>query len=160
VGNGDAAGVTAAVVGASAAGRAEKFISLRIGHLGACLQLGTWTACSAGNNVTNMNKITFILSLVSLSLTVASASAAQNNNSNEIVQLPAFRVEASRFTPAERKIEDSLAELRQQGAKSLGIQVSASIDPNGDVAKAKVEAPKVDAQTLAKALSLRPAGRS
>jgi hypothetical protein len=108
----------------------------------------------------NMNKITFILSLVSLSLTVASASAAQNNNSNDVVQLPVYRVEASRFTPAEQKIEDSLSELRAQGTKSINVGLNTTIDPNGTAAKAKIEAPKVDSQTLAKALPLRLVGRS
>ena len=108
-----------------------------------------------------MNKITFILSLVSLTLTVAPASAAQNNNSNELVQLPAFRVEASRYTDAEQKIEDSLAELRQQAATPRNVKIDAPIaGANSDLAKQKVEQDAANAKQVAKALTLRPATRS
>lgn len=60
-----------------------------------------------------MNKITFILSLVSASLTVTAASAAVQNQ-DEVVNLPAFAVSASRYTDAEKSVQHSLAALRDQ----------------------------------------------
>lgn len=60
-----------------------------------------------------MNKITFILSLVSASLTVTAASAsAAVQNENEVVNLPSYSVTAPRYTEAEKAFADSLAELR------------------------------------------------
>lgn len=60
-----------------------------------------------------MKKITFILSLVSASLTVTAASAAVQNQ-NEVIDLPAYTVKASRYTDAEKSIEQSLAAFRAQ----------------------------------------------
>jgi hypothetical protein len=53
-----------------------------------------------------------ILSLVSLSLTVASASAAHINGSNDAYQLPTYRVDAPRYTDAEKAIKKSLDAVR------------------------------------------------
>ncbi len=59
-----------------------------------------------------MKKHFIILSLVSLALTVVSAKATSTQNDSEITQLPAYHVSADRYTPAERAVEASLAEMR------------------------------------------------
>lgn len=64
-----------------------------------------------------MKKITFILSLVSASLTVTAASASVQNQEN-VVQLPAYKVSASRYTEAEKSIQRSLASLRSKAQPS------------------------------------------
>lgn len=71
-----------------------------------------------------MKKITFILSLVSLSLTVAASAAVQNDNQNDgnVYTLPAYRVASPRLTAAEKAIESSLAELRAQARHSLPVR--------------------------------------
>lgn len=55
-----------------------------------------------------MKKSTFILSLVSLVLTVVPAQAEMLNDV-EIVTLPEFRVSTSRYTEAEKSVRQSLA---------------------------------------------------
>lgn len=108
-----------------------------------------------------MKKITFILSLVSLSLSVIPASAAvQNNDSNDIVQLPAFRVEASRFTPAEQKVEDSLAELRGRAAKPQAVSLEVPAIGNAAAVKSKAEKSADDAKQIMAKIALRHADRS
>lgn len=59
-----------------------------------------------------MKTITFLLSLVGASLTVTAASAAVPNDNENIIQLPAYRVTAPRYTAAEKTIAESLADLR------------------------------------------------
>ncbi|MBA3849127.1 MAG: hypothetical protein C0502_03925 [Opitutus sp.] len=63
-----------------------------------------------------MKKITFVLSLVSLSLTVAASAAVQHNyrNADGVYTLPAYKVSAPRLTAAEKAIEAGLSELRAQ----------------------------------------------
>lgn len=68
-----------------------------------------------------MNKITFILSLVSASLTVTAASAAMQNE-NEVVTLPAYQVTAPRYTEAEKAVASSLAELRAKAQPALAVR--------------------------------------
>lgn len=60
-----------------------------------------------------MKKISFLLSLVGASLTFTAVSAATSNQ-DEVVNLPAFRVTADRYTAAEKSVERSLAALRAQ----------------------------------------------
>ncbi|MBA4138595.1 MAG: hypothetical protein C0518_14920 [Opitutus sp.] len=73
---------------------------------------------------TTMKKITFILSLVSLSLTVTASAAVQTNNQNDgnVYQMPAYRVASPRFTAAEKAIEGGLAELRAQARNAQPIR--------------------------------------
>lgn len=87
------------------------------------LQLGTQHACSVGNKPNVMKKISFILSLVSLSLTVTSASAAVQNDT-ETVRLPDYRVEAERYTEAEKTIEQNLATLRDQARPACRVRIT------------------------------------
>jgi hypothetical protein len=68
-----------------------------------------------------MNKITFILSLVSASLTVTVASAAVQSQ-NEVVTLPAYSVTAPRYTDAEKAVASSLAELRAKAQPALTVR--------------------------------------
>jgi len=65
----------------------------------------------------NMKKITFILSLVSATLTVTAASAAVQNQ-EDVVNLPAYKVTANRYTEAEKSIQHSLAALRHKAQPS------------------------------------------
>ncbi len=80
-----------------------------------------------------MKNITFI-ALVSLSLTVA-ASAVQNNNQNTdgVYTLPAYKVTTTRFTDAEKTIQANLAELRAQAATPM--QVRTELPSLGTVAQ-------------------------
>src|SRR5262245_43992303 len=69
-----------------------------------------------------MNKNTFILSLASLTLAVVGVSAVSTPNDSEITHLPAYRFETARYTPAERAVNASLAELRST-AKAFAMPV-------------------------------------
>lgn len=71
-----------------------------------------------------MKKSTFILSLVSLTLTVAASAAVQNNQQNVdgVYTLPTFKVSTARYTEAEKQIEANLAELRLQARVSQPIR--------------------------------------
>ena len=84
---------------------------------------------------TKMKKITFILSLVSLSLTVAASAAVQNNNQNEdgVYTLPAYKVSTPRLSAAEKAIEANLAELRAQARVAQPIRTE--LPSLGTVAK-------------------------
>ncbi len=84
---------------------------------------------------TKMKKITFILSLVSLSLTVAASAAVQNNNRNEdgVYTLPAYNVSTPRLSAAEKAIETNLAELRAQARVAQPIRTE--LPSLGTVAK-------------------------
>ena len=64
-----------------------------------------------------MKKLSFLLSLVGASLTVTAASAAVQNQ-DEVVNLPAYRVNVSRYTEAEKSVQRSLAALRAQAQPS------------------------------------------
>lgn len=64
-----------------------------------------------------MKTITFLLSLVGASLTVTAASAAVQNDNENIINLPAYRVTAPRYTTAEKAIASSLAEFRVKAAQ-------------------------------------------
>ncbi len=56
--------------------------------------------------------------LVSLSLTVAGATAATTaQNSDYVVRLPAYQVEAARQTAAERSLDQGLTEFATEAAK-------------------------------------------
>lgn len=60
--------------------------------------------------------------LVSLSLTVAGATAATTaQNSDDVVRLPSYQVEASRQTAAERSVDQGLAEFAAEAAKPLAV---------------------------------------
>jgi len=65
-----------------------------------------------------MKKTHLLLALVSLSLTVASASAANPESRNDCVELPAYTVSAPRQSAAEKQISRNLEELRD-AAKSV-----------------------------------------
>lgn len=82
-----------------------------------------------------MKKITFLLSLVSLSLTVTSASAAVQTESETAVRLPTYRVEAPRYTAAEKSIEAGLTELRAQARSDR--RVRTELPSLGTVAQAE-----------------------
>lgn len=58
-----------------------------------------------------MKKNLFILTFASLTLAVVGAKASTLNDS-EITHLPAYHFETARYTPAEKAVESSLAELR------------------------------------------------
>lgn len=64
-----------------------------------------------------MKTITFLLSLVGASLTVTAASAAVQHDNENIIDLPAYRVTAPRYTAAEKAIASSLAEFRAKAAQ-------------------------------------------
>jgi hypothetical protein len=69
-----------------------------------------------------MKKQIFI-SLVSLTLTVAGATAATTaQNPENIVTLPTYQVDAARQTAAERDIEQSLNEFSAEAAKPLPVR--------------------------------------
>ena len=67
-----------------------------------------------------MKKITFILSLVSISLTVISANAAVQND-NDIVTLPEYRVSTPRYTAGEKSIQENLADFREQARPAVRV---------------------------------------
>ncbi|WP_415910572.1 hypothetical protein [Oleiharenicola sp. Vm1] len=69
-----------------------------------------------------MKKITFLLSLVSASLTVTAASAAVQNSNDNLVVLPAFTVTAARYTAAEKTIASNLAELRAKAQPAFAVR--------------------------------------
>lgn len=69
-----------------------------------------------------MKTLTFLLSLVGASLTVTAASAAVPNENENVVDLPAYRVTAPRYTAAEKEIASSLAELRAQAQSTLAVR--------------------------------------
>ena len=60
-----------------------------------------------------MKKITFLLSLASLSFGLNAASAAIQSDDN-VHTLSSYNVSASRYTAAEKAINANLAELREQ----------------------------------------------
>jgi len=72
-----------------------------------------------------MKKNLFILTLASLTLAVVGATASTQDNSN-VTQLPTYRFETARYTPAERAIEAGLAELRAT-AKMAAPRVAAPL---------------------------------
>lgn len=104
---------------------------------------------------TNMNKITFILSLVSASLTVTAASAAVQN-SNEVVDLPAYTVKAARYTDAEKSIADSLAAFRASAQPTQTVRTEL---PSLNTVARQQPAQKAD-RAIAATLAPRPQARS
>jgi hypothetical protein len=73
-----------------------------------------------------MKKITFILSLVSLSLTVTSASAKVQNEETDPVILPEFRIVSERYTEGEKSIRQNLAALAAS-AKRPAMRISTEL---------------------------------
>lgn len=71
-----------------------------------------------------MKKITFILSLVSASLTVTAASAAVQNHNENVVDLPAYIVTAPRYTEAEKTIAQSLEAFRNQAKPTVAVRTT------------------------------------
>ncbi|MBX3738055.1 MAG: hypothetical protein KF715_15280 [Candidatus Didemnitutus sp.] len=69
-----------------------------------------------------MKKITFILSLVSVTVTAASA-AVQNQNEN-VINLPAYTVTAPRYTEAEKTIAQSLESFRNQAKPAFAVRTA------------------------------------
>ncbi|HET7537386.1 MAG TPA: hypothetical protein VFJ90_13085 [Candidatus Didemnitutus sp.] len=63
-----------------------------------------------------------LLSFASLALAAVGATTATTPNDSEITLLPTYRVETARYTPAEKAIEASLAELRAT-AKAPAAQI-------------------------------------
>lgn len=66
-----------------------------------------------------MKKITFLLALVS-ALTVTASAAMQNEY--EIVNLPAYKVTAPRYTEGEKAFASGLAELRAKAQPALAVR--------------------------------------
>jgi hypothetical protein len=64
-----------------------------------------------------------LLSLVILSLTVLSARATSLDKSSEVIQLPAYTVEAPRQTAAEKQIARNLDELRAAARTPMAVKV-------------------------------------
>lgn len=60
-----------------------------------------------------MNKTTLLL-LTSLAVLAANASAAQNQTDEDVLVLPTYQVTTPRYQPAEKKVNESLAALRQE----------------------------------------------
>ncbi|HVZ65227.1 MAG TPA: hypothetical protein VG936_11695 [Lacunisphaera sp.] len=60
-----------------------------------------------------MKKTTLLL-LTSLAVLAVNASAAQNQTDDDVVVLPTYQVTTPRYQPAEKKVNESLAALRQQ----------------------------------------------
>jgi hypothetical protein len=98
-----------------------------------------------------MNKITFILSLVSASLTVTAASAAMQNE-NEVVTLPSYNVTAARYTEAEKAIASSLAELRAKAQPTLAVRTDL---PSLNVIAQQPAAAPSERSVAAKATTIR-----
>lgn len=69
-----------------------------------------------------MKKIFSLLALVSLSLTAASAAQAFETT-GEVVVFATHDVRVSRHTPAEKTIEQSLAEFRAQAGRIAPVRV-------------------------------------
>ena len=67
-----------------------------------------------------MNTKTLAL-LASLVVLTTVARAAQTSLETEMVVLPTYTVEAPRYTPAERQVNASLAELRAQAKAALTV---------------------------------------
>ena len=65
-----------------------------------------------------MKKSTFLLSLVSLALTVTAASAATPDYTDNLYVMPAYNVSSPRYTPVEKAINASLADFAQQARVS------------------------------------------
>jgi hypothetical protein len=82
-----------------------------------------------------MKKITFILSLVSLSLNVTSASAKVQNEETDTVILPEFRVVSERYTEGEKSIRENLAALAAS-AKRPAVRISTELPALGRVVHA------------------------
>jgi len=80
-----------------------------------------------------MKKITFLLSLVSLALTVTAASAATSDFTDNLYVMPAYKVSSPRYTPAEKAINASLAEFATQARANQAI--STELPALGTVAK-------------------------
>jgi len=72
-----------------------------------------------------MKKTHLLLALVSLSLTVVAARAANTPTKNDCVELPAYTVTAERQSAAEKQIARNLEELRD-AAKAV-VPVKAEI---------------------------------
>lgn len=98
-----------------------------------------------------MNKITFILSLVSASLTVTAASAAVQNE-NEVVTLPAYQVTAPRYTEAEKALASSLAELRAKAQPTLAVRTEL---PSLNVIAKQPSPTQAERSLVAKAATIR-----
>lgn len=71
-----------------------------------------------------MKKITFILSLVSASLTVTAASAAVQNQNENVINLPAYTVIAPRYTEAEKTIAQSLEAFRNEAKPAVAVRTA------------------------------------
>lgn len=69
-----------------------------------------------------MKTITFLLSLAGASLTVTAASAAVQNDNENVLDLPAYRVTAPRYTAAEKEIARSLADFRAQAQPATAVR--------------------------------------
>jgi hypothetical protein len=72
-------------------------------------------------------KTNTLLFLASLAVLATNASAASNQPDNDVVVLPAYEVSVPRYLPAEKKVNASLAELRQQAREP--VLVTTEISP-------------------------------
>jgi hypothetical protein len=117
----------------------EKSYRLAQRELGKWLQLGTTVACMSGIQFLIMKTNLFIFSLASLTLAVVGAKASTLNES-EVTILPTYRFETARYTPAERSIETSLAELRASAKTPVTRIVAPLVAEQADANKAALTA--------------------
>ena len=76
-------------------------------------------------------KINFLLSLVSLSLTVA-ATASTNSQSAKVTdayRLDSYRVESARHNEAERSLEQGLAEMKASALTPIEVRIQPKLSP-------------------------------
>lgn len=100
-----------------------------------------------------MKTITFILSLVSASLTVTAAAAATTEqNNNDVVTLPSYSVTAPRYTEAEKAFASSLAELRAKAQPALAVRTEL---PSFNVIAKQPAAPQNDRSFATKPAKVR-----
>ena len=77
-------------------------------------------------------KTHFLLSLVSLSLTVAATAATNSQNANvtEAYRLDSYRVEAARHNEAERSLDQGLAELKASALTPIDVRIQPKLTPS------------------------------
>ena len=93
-------------------------------------------------------KTNTLLFLASLAVLATNASAAQSQPDNNVVVLPAYVVNEPRYQPAEKKINDSLAELRRQAKCPAIVATELSAFKNPAVTPDVLERAARDAQTF------------
>lgn len=106
---------------------------------------------------TKMKTITFLLSLVGASLTVTAASAAVQNDNENVIDLPAYRVTAPRYTAAEKAIASSLAEFSAKARPAFAVRTEL---PSLNVVAKQQSAPQHERSVAAKLSPTRVDTRS